>query len=69
MSGQSLLIQIKKNKSLLFSASNIDIKIEEGIFMGKSKILKNFCITLSGRMDLAKRRVNWSLKRNLEDEN
>ena len=40
MSGENYLIQLSKNKSLLFSSDKISTKIEEGIYMGKNKILK-----------------------------
>ena len=64
MSGENYLIQLSKNKSLLFSSDKISTKIEEGIYMGKNKILKNLCINLSGRLR-DNNVVKWSIKKNL----
>ena len=64
MSGENYLIQISKNKSLLFSSDKISTKVEEGIYMGKNKILKNLCINLSGRLR-DNNVIKWSIKKNL----
>ena len=64
MSGENYLIQLSKNKSLLFSSDKISTKIEEGIYMGKNKILKNLCISLSGRLR-DNNVIKWSIKKNL----
>ena len=37
MSGNSALIQISKNKSLLFSVSDGNLEIEKSIFLGEKK--------------------------------
>ena len=64
MSGENYLIQFSKNKSLLFSSDKISTKVEEGIYMGKNKILKNLCINLSGRLR-DNNVFKWSIKKNL----
>ena len=49
MGGGSILLQIEKNKSLIFSSSEEKISIEKSIFLGRNKILNNFCITIHGK--------------------
>ena len=50
MSGNSALIQISKNKSLLFTISNEKLNIEKSIYLGGKKILDSTCITISGNL-------------------
>ena len=50
MSGNSALIQISKNKSLIFTIKDEILKIEKSIFLGGKKILDNTCITISGNL-------------------
>ena len=50
MSGNSALIQISKNKSLLFSVNDENIEIEKSIFLGEKKIIDSTCITISGNL-------------------
>ena len=64
MSGENYLIQLNKNKSLLFSSNKISTKIEEGVYMGKNKILKNLCINLSGKLK-ENNIIKWSIKKNI----
>ena len=45
MSGNSVLIQLSKNKSLIFSSEKDSILLEKSIFLGGTKILNNTCIT------------------------
>ena len=47
MSGNSALIQISKNKSLIFNIKNENLEIEKSIYLGGKKILDNTCITIS----------------------
>ena len=49
--GNTLLIQINKNKALLFSTNHKDLKIEKSIFFGGKKVLDNYCIVISGVME------------------
>jgi uncharacterized heparinase superfamily protein len=63
--GNSILIQIKKNKSLVFSTNGQVINVEKGIFLGGNKILNNFCITVSGNLFNDDKTINWELKKNI----
>ena len=50
MSGNSALIQLSKNKSLLFNIKDESIILEKSIFLGGNKILENTCVTVSGNL-------------------
>ena len=50
MSGNSALIQISKNKSLIFTIKDENLEIEKSIFLGGKKIIDNTCITISGNL-------------------
>ncbi|MDC1092475.1 heparinase II/III family protein [Pelagibacteraceae bacterium] len=65
MSGNSALIQISKNKSLIFSISNEILEIEKSIFLGGKKILDNTCITISGNLVNKNKSFNWEIKKNI----
>ena len=45
MSGNSALIQISKNKSLIFTINEENLEIEKSIFLGEKKIIDSACIT------------------------
>ena len=61
----SILIQIEKNKSLLFTASGENITLEKSIFLGRGKIINNFCMTISGTLQMNKsKNIHWMLKKN-----
>ena len=64
LGGNSILIQLKKNKSLFFSSEGNKISIENSIFLGRNKILNNICITISGKTNLVDKRINWNIKKN-----
>ena len=64
MSGNSALIQISKNKSLIFTVSNENLEIEKSIFLGGKKILDNACITISGNLVNKNKSFNWEIKKN-----
>lgn len=64
ISGKSILIQVKKNKSLIFTAENENVRVEKSIFLGRNKILNNLCITISGKIADDKKIINWEIKRN-----
>ena len=64
ISGKSILIQVKKNKSLIFTAENENVRVEKSIFLGRNKILNNLCITISGKIADEKKIINWEIKRN-----
>ena len=65
MSGNSALIQISKNKSLLFSVYDENLEIEKSIFLGEKKILDSSCITISGNLVNKNKTFNWEIKKNI----
>ena len=66
MSGNSALIQISKNKSLLFTIKNENIEIEKSIYLAGKKILDNTCIKVSGNLVNKDRSFSWEIKKNLK---
>ena len=44
------LIQISKNKSLIFTIKDEKLEIEKSIFMGEKKIIDSACITINGNL-------------------
>ena len=65
ISGNSALIQISKNKSLLFTIyENLDI--EKSIFLGE-KIIDSACITISGNL-VNKNSFNWEIRKIFSNE-
>ncbi len=65
MSGNSALIQISKNKSLLFRVNNESINIEKSIYLGGKKILENTCITISGDLVNKDKSFNWEIRKKI----
>jgi uncharacterized heparinase superfamily protein len=65
MSGNSALIQISKNKSLLFSINDENLEIEKSIFFGEKKIIDNSCITISGNLVNKNKIFNWEIKKDI----
>ncbi|MDA8618281.1 heparinase II/III family protein [Candidatus Pelagibacter bacterium] len=65
MSGNSALIQISKNKSLLFTIYNESLDIEKSIFLGEKKIIDSNCITISGNLVNKNKIFNWEIKKNI----
>ena len=63
MSGSSALIQISKNKSLIFTIKDESLEIEKGIYLGGKKILDNTCITISGNLVNKDKSFNWEIKK------
>jgi uncharacterized heparinase superfamily protein len=65
MSKSSILIQIEKNKSLVFTAMGENISLEKSIFLGRNQIINNSCIALSGTIkNNESKKILWHLKRN-----
>jgi uncharacterized heparinase superfamily protein len=65
MSKNSILIQIDKNKSLVFTSAGEDLILEKSIFLGRNKIINNFCITITGTLKNSEnKKITWELKRN-----
>ena len=65
MSGNSALIQISKNKSLLFTIKDESILLEKSIFLGGIKILDNTCVTVSGNLVNKNKKIEWEIKKNI----
>ena len=61
MSGSSVLIQISKNKSLIFRVIEENIVLEKSIFLGRNRILDNTCITISGNLVNKSKSFNWEI--------
>ena len=65
MGKNSVLIQIEKNKSLVFTAIGENISLEKSIFLGRNQIINNFCINVSGILKENKsKKIHWNLKKN-----
>ena len=62
--GNSILIQVQKNKSLVFSSPNQKISVEKSIFLGRNQILNNFCITIGGVLTDKSKTIDWMIKKN-----
>ena len=65
MSGNSALIQISKNKSLIFTINNENLEIEKSIYLGGNKILNNTCIAISGNLVNKDKSFNWEIKKKI----
>ena len=65
MGGNGALIQISKNKSLIFSVNNEALEVEKSIFLGGGKILDNTCISISGNLVNKNKSFNWEIKKNI----
>jgi len=65
MGGNSVLIQISKNKSLIFTVIDEPILLEKSIFLGGNKILDNTCITVSGNLVNKDKNIRWEIKKNI----
>ena len=64
MSGNSALIQISKNKSLIFTINDENLEIEKSIFLVK-KIIDSACITISGNLVNKNKIFNWEIKKSI----
>ena len=65
MSTNSILIQIGKNKSLIFTCSVDNLILEKSIFLGRYQIVKNFCITISGTINNSENKnIKWKFRKN-----
>ncbi len=65
MSGNSALIQISKNKSLIFTVYNENLEVEKSVFLGEKKIIDSACITISGNLVNKNKIFNWEIKKNI----
>jgi uncharacterized heparinase superfamily protein len=65
ISKSSVLIQMEKNKSLIFTANGENISLEKSIFLGRNQIVNNFCISISGILKKNEnKKILWYLKKN-----
>ena len=65
MGGNSVLIQISKNKSLIFTVVDEPILLEKSIFLGGNKILDNTCITVMCNLVNKDKIIHWEIKQNI----
>ncbi len=65
MGGNSVLIQISKKKSLIFTILDESIVLEKSIFLGRNKILDNTCVTVSGNLVNKNKTIHWEIKKNI----
>ena len=65
MGKNTILIQLEKNKSLLFTSNGENLILEKSIFLGRNQIVNNFCITISGSLNNSENKnITWALKKN-----
>ena len=65
MGKNSILLQIEKNKSLIFNSNGENLILEKSIFLGRNQIVNNFCITISGTINNSENKnITWELKKN-----
>ncbi len=65
ISGNSVLIQLSKNKSLILTVKDQNISLEKSIFLGANKILDNTCISVSGNLVNKDKTIHWEIKKNI----
>lgn len=65
MGGKSILIQISKNKSLIFKSYGERLSLEKSIFLGGNKILNNLCINITGDVISNIKKINWEIRKNI----
>ena len=65
MSGNSALIQISRNKSLIFTVNEENLEIEKSIFLGDKKIVDGACITIGGNLVNKNKIFNWEIRKNI----
>tara|TARA_B100000029_G_scaffold356870_1_gene349707 strand:+ start:686 stop:2332 length:1647 start_codon:yes stop_codon:yes gene_type:complete len=63
ISGKSILLQINKNKSWMFSSENQKISVEKSLFLGGNKALNNQCIVIYGNTKDENVSIEWKLKK------
>tara|TARA_B100001173_G_scaffold307844_1_gene317070 strand:+ start:562 stop:2208 length:1647 start_codon:yes stop_codon:yes gene_type:complete len=63
LSGKSILLQINKKKSWVFSSDELAIDLEKSLFFGRNKTLNNKCIVIYGKTMDQDININWKLKK------
>jgi len=67
MGKNSVLIQMEKNRSLLFTADSEYVSLEKSIFLGRNQIINNSCITVSGTLKKNEsKKIYWEFKKNIK---
>ncbi len=61
--GKSILLQVSKNKSWIFLSKDQDLKIEKSLFLGRNKVLSNYCIVIYGNTKNQDTDIEWELKK------
>jgi len=65
MGKNSILIQVEKNKSLVFNSNADNLVLEKSIFLGRNQIINNLCITITGTLNNSENKnIIWELKKN-----
>jgi uncharacterized heparinase superfamily protein len=65
MAKNSILIQVEKGKSLVFTSTADNLILEKSIFLGRNQIINNFCITVTGTLiNNENKNIIWELKKN-----
>ena len=62
---ESALIQINKNKSLIFLAKGQELNIEKSVFFGRNKMLNSFCINIMSTLETNYKKIYWEIKKNI----
>ena len=62
LGGDSILIQLTKNKSLVLTIKDEKIFLEKSIFLARNRILNNTCITVSGILVNKNKILRWGIK-------
>jgi len=65
MGGNGALIQISKNKSVLFTINDENLEVEKSIFFAEKKILDSSCITITGNLVNKNKSFNWEIKKKI----
>ena len=65
IAGNSILIKIRKNKSLIFTVNDHSLSLEKSIFLARNKILNNLCITISDKLFDENKIISWEIKKNI----
>ena len=65
ISGNSILIKVGKNKSLIFLSQGNALDIENSIYLARNKILNNLCIKISGTLESEEKLIKWEIKNNI----
>jgi len=63
ISGRSILLQVNKKKSWVFSSENQKIAIEKSLFLGGNSALNNQCIVIYGNTKDEDVNIEWKLKK------